>query len=142
MNYIYKNNTNRIICYYNYYWLPDEELVVPFQVPDELGLTCIQEGKPHDPVLFHDDFSIAPNNKISVSLNVPLISHNVALTIQEMSAASGVECRFNSENNLPVPIDVRGFNHVLSWQLCSKLFFFNPTDITANISVTALEVVS
>ena len=141
MNYIYKNNTKCSICYRNYFWLQGEQRVVPFPVPDSLGLTCIQEGSSPDPVLFHDDIIIPPRETVSVSLHEPLLSHNVALCILDMSLDSGVECRFNSTVNRPVPIDVRGFVHVLPWQLCSKIFFINNLDILASISITAIEVI-
>ena len=49
MNWIYLNNSNRIICYRFFYWLPGQSLEVPTRVPDELGLTCIQEGTSTEP---------------------------------------------------------------------------------------------
>ena len=49
MNWIYLNNSNRIICYRLYSWLPGQSLEVPTRVPDELGLTCIQEGTSTEP---------------------------------------------------------------------------------------------
>ena len=44
MKWIYLNNTNHIICYRFFYWRPGQSLDVPYSVPDELGLTCLQEG--------------------------------------------------------------------------------------------------
>ena len=44
MNWIYLNNSHRIICYRLFYWLPGQSIEVPHSVPDDLGLTCIQEG--------------------------------------------------------------------------------------------------
>ena len=142
MNYIYRNNSNNTVIYNNFIWLPGETLSVPCPVPDSLGLECLQEGQPPDPVLLHEDIVILPHDSISVSLPEPFASHNVALRILDMSFDSGVECRFNSSENNPVPIDTRGFEHVLPYELCSKIFFSNNLDITAAISITAIEVVS
>ena len=49
MNWIYFNNSHHIICYRLYSWLPGQSLEVPTRVPDELGLTCIQEGTSTEP---------------------------------------------------------------------------------------------
>ena len=141
MNFLYKNNTKNTVIFQNLICLPGDELSVPFPIPSSLGLTCIQEGSSPDPVLFHDDIIIPPQQTVSVSLSEPLLSHNVALRILDMSLDSGVECRFNSTINRPIPIDARGFVHVLPWQFCSKIFFFNNLDILASISITAIEVI-
>ena len=58
-----------------------------------------------------------------------------------MTNSTGVQCRFNSALNKPIPIDKRGFVQKLSWPLCSKVILDNPTDSDAIISVTAVEVV-
>ena len=44
MKWIYLNNTNHIICYRFFYWLPGQSLEIPYPVPDDLGLTCLHEG--------------------------------------------------------------------------------------------------
>lgn len=44
MNWIYLNNSNRIICYRFYSWLPGQSHELSFPVPNELGLTCLQHG--------------------------------------------------------------------------------------------------
>ena len=141
MNYIYRNNTKRIILYRNYYWLPDDEISTPFPVPDSLGLSCFREGTPPDPVLFHDDIIIHPGGQTTVNLDAPIISHNVALSIICLSHDSGVECRLGSIHNKPIPIDLRSFSQVLSWDLCSRIFFLNTTNNEAQISVSAIEAV-
>lgn len=141
MNYIYRNNSDSSIIYHNFIWLPRESLSVPCSVPDSLGLECLKEGQPPDPVLLHEDIIILPHDSVALSLPVPFESHYVALRILDMSFDSGVECRFNSSLNNPVPIDTRGFEHVIPYDLCSKIFFSNNLDITAAISITAVEVV-
>ena len=142
MKWIYKNNTDKIILYRNNTWQPNEEISVPYPVPLNLGLTCIQEGSSPDPILFHDDIIISAGEQEIINLNSPLISHNVALTILCMTTNSGVECRFNSSDNKPIPIDARGFQQVISWEMCSKIFLHNPTDNEVHISVSAIEVIS
>lgn len=142
MNYIYRNDTQQTIFYQNEFCLPHEQIETTCPIPDNLGLTCIQLGVPPDPVLFHDDIIIPPNGQTEVLLDAPAISHNVALSVLCMSQDSGVLCRFGSDTNRPVPIDVRGFIHVLSWELCSRIVFLNPTDYDTHISVSAVEVIS
>ena len=44
MNWIYFNNSHSIICYSFFIWMPGQSLEIPYSVPDDLGLTCIQEG--------------------------------------------------------------------------------------------------
>ena len=139
MNYIYRNDTNSIILYRSYYWLPHDEISTPYTVPDSLGLTCVQEGRPHDTVLFHDDIVIPAGEQAEVSIDAPTISHNVALSILCLTQNSGVECRFGSPSNKAIPIDVRSFSQVLSWNLCSRVFFSNTTQNEAHISVSAIE---
>ena len=141
MNYIYRNNTKRTILYRNYYWLPDDEISTSYPVPDSLGLTCIQEGDSPDPILFHDDIIILAGEQAEVCLDAPTISHNIALSILCLSQDSGVECRFGSPNNRAIPIDLRSFSQVLSWDLCSCIFLLNTTENEARISVSAIESV-
>ena len=50
MNWIYINNSNRIICYRFYSWLPGQLHELSFRVPDELGLTCLQQGSSDDSI--------------------------------------------------------------------------------------------
>ena len=142
MNYIYRNDNHYAVCFQDFLWQAGDTLEVPFPVHESLGLTCIQQGKPPDPVLFHDDFVITPGGDAHVVLGEPLLAHNVALSIECMSLNSGAECRFGSIENLPIPIDARGFIHVLPWTLCSHIFLHNTTENEAIISVTAVEVVS
>ena len=141
MNWSYKNNTDSTIFYRNFFWQQGDELQTPYTVPPSLGLTCTQEGSSPDPVLFHDDVIIMAGQSASLSINEPLLSHHVALSIYCMTDSGGVECRFNSSENKPIPIDTRSFVQVLPWELCSRLFLNNPTDCEAIISVTAIEVV-
>ena len=142
MNWIYHNNTDSPVIYRSEMWLPDETCEVAFPVPDSLGLTCVQEGSSPDPVLFHEDITIQPHSQEVVNISPPTLSHNVALSIQDMTTDSGCECRFNHDSNNAIPIDARSFYHVLAWENCSRLFLYNSTDNEAVISVTAIEVVS
>lgn len=142
MNYTYRNDTSHTILYRGYFWLPGDEIDTPYPVPSSLGLTCIQQGTSPDPVLFHDDVVVPAGEQVEVFLNEPTISHNVALSILCLTQNSGVECRFNSPDNRPLPIDLRSFSQTLSWNLCSRIFLNNPTDIEARISITAIEGVN
>ena len=139
MKWTYQNNTNGVICYKSFSWLPNSQFSIPFPVPETLGLTCIQEGSLPDPILFHDDITVAAGTSACIQIPAPALSHNVFLNIQCMIQNSGVECRFNHHNNKPVPIDIRGFSQTLPWECCYKIFLDNPTDIDAIISVTAIE---
>ncbi len=142
MNYIYRNDTHHTIYYRQYSWRPDEQVATSFPIPDSLGLTCIQEGTPPDPVLLHDDVVIQPHQVQEIALNEPMFSHNVSLTIRDMTPEAGAECSFNSRDNVHIPIDARLFTHVLTYELCAKIFLHNPTDNQVVISVNAVEVVS
>ena len=142
MNWIYTNNTSAPIIYRSELWLPDETRESPYPVPDTLGLTCVQEGSTPDPVLFHDDVVIQPGSQAIVNISPPNLSHNVALTIRDMTPNTGCECRFNNERNNPIPIDARSFSLIMAWENCSRLFLLNPTDNEVVISVTAIEAVS
>ena len=142
MNYIYRNDTHHAVLYRNLSWLPDELLESVFPVPDELGLTCIQSGHPPDPVLFHDDVIVQAGEQVSISINAPALGHAVALTIFCISPSAGVECRFGSSENKPIPIDMRAFSQTIDWALCSQIFLHNPTETEAIISISAIEDVS
>ena len=142
MTYSYTNNTNSAVAYRSYVWLPGETLDVDFPIPESLGLTCNFLGKPPDPVLSHDNITLLAGEKCDIPIPAPLFSQNVALHIQDMSLDSGVECSFGSPDNTYFPIDVRDFQHVLTWELCSKICLFNPTETEVIISITAIEVVS
>ena len=139
MNYTYRNNTKRTICYKLDTWLPGDERSTTHPVPSELGLTCIQEGTSPDTVLFHSDIFIPPASSNIIDINAPIRSHNIALSIQCMTPSSGVACRFNHEDNKPIPIDARAFSQTLAWDSCSRIFLENSTDTEAVISVTAIE---
>lgn len=138
---IYKNNTGKLILYRNNAYRPGDEISTSYPVPSSLGLTCIQEGDSPDPIIFHDDIVIPVGAQEVITLNSPIISHNVDLTILCMTPNSGAECKFNSLNNKPVPIDSRGFKHILSWEMCSKIYLSNPTNNDVHVSVSAIEVV-
>lgn len=141
MNWIYKNETDNTVLYRNYCWGQGEIVTTSCPVPDSFGLTCLQEGSLPDPVLYHDDLVLPSGFSAVAEIDAPYLSHNVALDINCMTRDNGVECRFNSSNNKPIPIDVRGFSQVIDWTLCSKLFLHNPTDSQVIISITAIEVV-
>lgn len=140
MNWIYRNDSKYTVGFRHFSWLPNEQHELPFPVPDVLGLTCIQEGDALDPVLLHEDFLIQPHEQVVVTLPHPALSHNVALSILDLSPNSGVECRFNHELNKPIPIDIRGFSQSLDWVLCAKVFLLNSSETIAHISFSALEV--
>lgn len=142
MKWKFKNNTDHLIMFNGFIWNSNQEMELNYPVPSYLGLTCTQVGNVPEPVLFHDDFIIEPNNEIFVELETSTFSKNVALSILCLTPNSGAECRFNNNSNKPIPIDVRGFNHVMDWFTCSRLFLKNPTDFDVHISVTAVEVVS
>ena len=111
-------------------------------IPDFVGLTCIQQGDIPDPVLCHEDVIVQPNEEISVSIKSPERTPNVALRIVCVNLDGAVECRFNSANNTPVPIDSRDFVHVLPWFSCCNIFLKNPMETQAHISISAVEVVN
>lgn len=141
MNWIYRNNTNCTILYRNFICKPGEEISSRYPLTSSSGLTCIQEGTTPDPVILHEDIIIQGGEDASVSIYSPEFSQHVALSILCMTQDGGVECRFNSRKNKPVPIDTRGFIHTLNWEMCSKIFLHNPADNDAIISITAVEVV-
>lgn len=139
MTYSYSNHSNVAVVYRNFFWLPGETIDTPFPVPPSLGLTCTLEGKPPDPVLLHDDITVPAGLSVCVDIPEPRSSDFVALRILDMSQNSGVECRFGCTDNSPIPIDVRGFDYLIDWTLCSKLFLLNTTDYNAVISVSAFD---
>ena len=55
MKYVYRNDNPYAVAYAGFLWLSGDTLETFCPVPDTLGLTCLHEGKPPDPVLFHDD---------------------------------------------------------------------------------------
>ena len=73
MKWIYLNNTNHIICYRFFYWLPDQSLEIPYHVPDDLGLTCIQQGDTSIP-----STPVASDNAIEAVLNVTLNQQHIS----------------------------------------------------------------
>lgn len=135
----YKNNTDKVIVWRNTCWGLGETKDICFPVPEFLGLTCIQEGTMPDPVLFHDDLLIPPNSTEIINLTAPLYSGNISLTLLCIGQG-GVECRFNSESNNPIPIDIRGFSHIIPWEMCARIYLKNTTEAEAHISVSAIEV--
>lgn len=139
MNYIYRNDTGHTVCYRDNFWLPDEQISTPYPVLEALELTCIQQGTPPDPVLFHDDVVVPPGGDVSVKIPAPALARNVVLSMQCMTLSSGAECRFGSSENKPVPLDARAFSQTLDWTLCSAIFLHNPTEEEAVISVSAIE---
>ena len=141
MNWIYRNDTDATVLYRSHIWLQGEAHEVPFPVPDSLGLTCIQQGDSLDLVLLHEDFCILPGAQEVINIPAPKLSHQVKLSIQCMTHNSGCECRFNSAHNCVIPIDVRDFQHVTSWDNCSRIFLSNTTENEVIISVNATEVV-
>ena len=142
MNWIYKNNSKHVIIYNNKTCRPNEEITSAYPLPASLVLTCIQEGSTPDPVILHDDISLNAGEQTTININAPERSPNIAISILCMTSEAGVECRFNHENNNPVPIDGRSFNQTLPWVMCSRIILSNPTANTAIISITAVEVVS
>ena len=142
MQWVYKNNTQYPIEYKNSRWPPNSEAPFYEAIPDSVGLTCIQRGSVPDPVLCHEDIILQPNEDFSVDIKSPVNSPNVALSIVCISLDGGAECRFNSPDSAPVPIDTRDFIHVMSWVSCSRIYLTNTTQEQAHISISAIEVVS
>lgn len=136
----YKNPTDRAICWRDIFWEPGEERETPNPVPSFTGLECIQEGVPPDPVLFHGDLIIQPGETKQIEMEGARHARQVALSLFCMGGG-GVECRFISETNRPIPLDTRGFAHVMPWEMCCRLFFKNASDKEAHISVSAVEVI-
>ena len=142
MTWKYRNDTKRIIIYRNEIWRPDEERETLYPVPSSLGLTCTQEGSSPDPVLFHDDVQIGAGEEKIITLDAPTNSPNLALSLLCMTPNAYFECRFNHAANKAIPIGIRGFSQVLSWELCSRIILHNVSDVEGYISVTAIEVIS
>ena len=80
MNWIYLNNSNRIICYRFFYWLPGQSLEIPYHVPDGLGLTCIQEGTSTDDSIP----SGCSDSAVETVLNVTLNQHHLSQCALEL----------------------------------------------------------
>lgn len=136
----YKNPTDRAICWRNIFWEPGEEKETPNPVPSFTGLVCTQEGSVPDPVLFHDDLIIQPGETKRVEMDGPQYTRQVALSIFRMGGG-GVEYRFMSDTNKPLPLDTRGFVHVVPWEMCCRLFFKNVSGEETQVSVSAVEVI-
>lgn len=135
----YKNPTDGAICWRDIFWGPGEERETPNPVPSFTGLECTQEGTAPDPVLFHDDLIIQPGETKRIEMDGPRYTHQVALSIYNMGSG-GVEYRFVDETNKPLPLDTRGFVHVMPWEMCARLFFKNVSGEETHISVSAVEV--
>lgn len=135
----YKNDTDEIIIWKNNHWGQGEEKELAYPVPASLGLTCTQEGTMPDPVLFHDDLLIVSEDTEVINLNAPMLSDKVFLSLLCIGEG-GVECRFNSLDNNPIPLDVRNFTQTMTWEMCSRIFLKNITETETHISVTAVEV--
>ena len=136
--YKYKNDTEAAVIYRDRVWQRGEEHEVPYPVPPSLGLTCTQEGDAPDPVLYHGDIVINAGEERIIEISEPLLSHKVFLSI--LAISGGVECRFNSANNKPMPIDERSFVQKMDWTLCSKIYLKSILGTSVQISITAVEV--
>ncbi len=141
MNYIYRNDTEHTIFYRNVLCLPHEATATTFPIPNELGLTCLQEGSHTHSVLLHEDLIIPALNSYVLSIPTPQFSHKMSLDIFCLTDNGGVACYFNSLDSTPIPIDIRSFSLVLDWRTCSKLVFVNDFGFDVHISVSVLEVV-
>lgn len=73
MNWIYLNNTNHIICYQFFSWLPYETHELPFSVPLDLGLTCLQHGSSEEPIP-SASYEAAVETVLNVTLNQDILS--------------------------------------------------------------------
>ena len=91
-------------------------------------------------MLFHDDIIIQPGETKQVDMDGPRYTRQVALSIFRMSGG-GVEYRFMSDTNKPLPLDTRGFVHVVPWEMCARMFFKNVSDEETQVSVSAVEVI-
>ena len=142
LQWVYKNRTQDKIEYKDSVWWPGDIVSFNEAIPDDVGLICIQQGSIPDPVLCHEDIILEAGEETSIKLNSPVSADKVALNIMCINLDSGAECRFNSPENNPVPIDTRDFSHVMPWVSCAYIYLRNPTDKQVHISVSAVEVVS
>ena len=138
MRFKYRNDTDHAVIYRDRVWQRGEELEVPYIVPSSLGLTCTQEGSAPDPVLYHGDIVINAGEERIIEISEPTLSHKVYLSI--LAVSGGVECRFNSADNKPMPIDERSFVQKIDWSLCSKIYLKSILGTSVQISITAVEV--
>lgn len=139
MKFKYKNDTEAAVIYRDRVWQRGEEHEVPYPVPPSLGLTCTQEGNTPDPVLFHDDVVINAGKDVEIDVPMPTLSNKIFVSILCVSGG-GVECRFNSAENRPIPIDERSFVQKMDWTLSSKIYLKNLLNISVQVSVTVVEV--
>ncbi len=135
----YRNNTNRTVLWMDRRWEPGDEKEIRYPVPSYLGLTCIQEGSGPDPVLCHEDVILRQGETTRIDVSGPAAGHKVALTLLCIGAG-GAECRFNSEDSRPIPVDARPFTHTLPWEFCSVIYLKNIAEGETHISVSAVEV--
>lgn len=136
----YRNDTEKCLIWKGVEWTPGMERELSCPVPSSLGLTCLQEGNLPDPVLFHDDIIVPPGETKVVELDGPSWTHQVALTLLCLSGGGGVECRFNSAENRPIPLDVRGFEHTMPWEMCARIYLRGIAEAETHVSVSAVEV--
>ena len=95
MNWIFTNNTNHIICYRFFSWLPGQSHELPFRVPDELGLTCLQEGTATDDPLPSGSSDYAIEAVLNVILNQQHISQCSVLLPHDCDPSRAVTLSLN-----------------------------------------------
>lgn len=134
----YRNDTTRAVIWRDRKWGPGEEKSLHYPVPEYLELTCVQEGSEPDPVLCHEDIVLKQGESRRIEIAAPLSGNKVALSLACIGDG-GAECRFNSEDNTPIPVDGRSFNHVLPWEFCSIVFLKNIAEGDTQVSVSAVE---
>jgi hypothetical protein len=95
LNWIYINNSNRIICYRFYSWLPGQQHELSFRVPDELGLTCLQHGSSDESIP-----SVASESAVESVLNVTVN--------QEILSQCSVQLPHDCDSSRAVTLSLNG----------------------------------
>lgn len=94
MNWIYLNNSNRIICYRFYSWLPGQQHELSFSVPDELGLTCLQQGS-SDETLPSGNYEAAVEAVLNVIINQDILARCAVQLPHDCDTARAVTLSLN-----------------------------------------------
>ena len=141
MNWRYKNSGSHAIIWRQDLWEPGEEKETSTPVPFFTGLVCTQSGSGPDPVLTHEDLLIHAGETTALDIAGSPNTKQVALSLFCMGSG-GALVRFNAPDNRPLPLDIRGFVHVMPWESCGRLFFENTGGGDVHISVSAVEVTS
>jgi hypothetical protein len=160
MEWRYQNQTDHAIIHKGVLWRPPVPetpateycpripgkagtlLCTKYPIPDEVGLTRIQEGSVPDPVIFSDDVVVegAGGERI-VHIPNPNGDEFIDVTIW-CGIGDGAFLRFNGPDNTEISIDQRGVIRRMRWEDCATLYLKNPTsgEVVIGISVLKAEV--